>query len=293
MEYHPPETFDCNQRIYESLLSQTLINPVGTTYVYSDLSFITLQYVVGTLAKNLGYVKESDLLPSCNYPGTGITLTCYFEAYVRTHVFEAAGMNVTGYLPPKERWAFAAPTWDDTYYRHRTIQGQVSDENSYALGGIAGHAGVFSTAPQLLMLMKDIMFASPDSSLINSTTVKLFTTCYNVTQSSRALGWDTNNYKMNTYRGCGNLSSTTYTHTGYTGTEICNDPDRQLTTVLLTNRCYPVKTGNLGVNIEHARQRFNNAVRAAYDAVHPSTAAHQTSDDSQVVDPVVELQPAA
>lgn len=73
----------------------------------------------------------------------GITLTCYFEAYVRTHVFEAAGMNVTGYLPPKERWAFAAPTWHDNYYRHRTMQGQVSDENSYALGGIAGHAGVF------------------------------------------------------------------------------------------------------------------------------------------------------
>jgi len=228
--------------------------------VYSDLSFITLQYVVGTLARKLSYVSESDLLPSCNYPGegacahsavgsafrsltpatsTGLQLTCYFEAYVRKYVFEAVGMNVTGYLPPKSRWANAAPTWDDTYYRHRTIQGQVSDENSYALGGIAGHAGVFryvcagmrlvlwlvlwlvlcwmlpcllpqwltmrvgcafvSTAPQLLMLMQKLMFAPETSSFINATTVKLFTTCYNVTQSSRALGWDTNNYKMNTY----------------------------------------------------------------------------------------------
>lgn len=159
----------------------------------------------------------------------GITLTCYFEAYVRTHVFEAAGMNVTGYLPPKERWAFAAPTWHDNYYRHRTMQGQVSDENSYALGGIAGHAGVFrsvalaglcascrllgivdlwssrrvcgvsgSTAPQIMMLMQKLMFATPTSTFLNSTTVKLFTTAHNLTQSSRALGWDTNSWTMNT-----------------------------------------------------------------------------------------------
>jgi len=78
---------------------------------------------------------------------------------------------------------------------------------------------------------------------------------------------------LSRYRGCGNLSSTTFTHTGYTGTELCNDPTRQLTTVLLTNRCYPVKTGNLGVNIEHARQNFNNAVLAAYTAVHGSEPA--------------------
>ena len=51
-----------------------------------------------------------------------------------------------------------------------------------------------------------------------------------------------------------------------TGTELCNDPTRQLITVLLTNRCYPNKTGNLGVNIEHARQHFNNAVLKVFTA---------------------------
>ena len=53
----------------------------------------------------------------------------------------------------------------------------------------------------------------------------LWTKAHNVSQSSRALGWDTNNHAANTYRGCGNLSSATFTHTGYTGTELCNDPD--------------------------------------------------------------------
>jgi len=50
------------------------------------------------------------------------------------------------------------------------------------------------------------------------------------------------------------------------GTEICNDPVHQMTTILLTNRCYPVKTGNLGVNIEHARQHFNNAALQVFTA---------------------------
>jgi CubicO group peptidase (beta-lactamase class C family) len=67
-----------------------------------------------------------------------------------------------------------------------------------------------------------------------------------------------------TYLGCGNLSSTTYYHTGYTGTLVCNDPERQLITVLLTNRVWPNKTANMGT-IQLARQAFNNAVKAVVD----------------------------
>jgi hypothetical protein len=62
--------------------------------------------------------------------------------------------------------------------------------------------------------------ASPADSWINATTVKLFTTIVNRTQSSRAYGWDTNDYMDNTYRGCGNFTQTTFTHTGYTGTQV-------------------------------------------------------------------------
>lgn len=89
------------------------------------------------------------------------------------------------------------------------------------------------------------MWAPVNSKFVNQTTAKYFTTMYNVSQSSRALGWDTNDYVMNDYRGCGNLSSRTWTHTGYTGTQVCGDPDRQIVTVLFTNRCYPNKTKTL------------------------------------------------
>ena len=78
------------------------------------------------------------------------------------------------------------------------------------------------------MLLKRLMFAPdhPSDGFVNSTTVKYFTKAENLTQSSRALGWDTNDYTMNTYRGCANMSALTYTHTGYTGTsraysEVC------------------------------------------------------------------------
>jgi hypothetical protein len=76
-----------------------------------------------------------------------------------------------------------------------------------------------SSVPEIMKLMQRIMFApdAPSDGFLNSTTVKLFTKAYNLTQSSRALGWDTNDYVMNTYRGCGNMSALTYTHTGYTG----------------------------------------------------------------------------
>jgi serine-type D-Ala-D-Ala carboxypeptidase len=112
-------------------------------------------------------------------------------------------------------WSAIVPTWNDTSYRHLVIQGTVSDGNAYALGGIAGHAGFFSTVYDAAMFSQRILFASPNDPLVNSTTVDYWIKAENLTQSSRALGWDTNDYKMNTYRGCGNFSPLTFTHTGF------------------------------------------------------------------------------
>jgi hypothetical protein len=100
------------------------------------------------------------------------------------------------------------------------MQGQVSDQNAYALGGISGHAGLFSTGGDLFNLLHTLLFAPEVSDWISSGTVKLFTTVANVSQSSRALGWDTNNYNASGYLGCGTLSSASWTHNGYTGTEV-------------------------------------------------------------------------
>jgi hypothetical protein len=68
-----------------------------------------------------------------------------------------------------------------------------------------------------MKLARSLLFPGSDGTpmLVNKTTIAKFTTAYNLSQSSRALGWDTNDYVANEYRGCGNMSRTTFTHTGY------------------------------------------------------------------------------
>lgn len=269
-----PPHFNCMDLIYSGLMAQTLQNPVGTKYVYSDLSMITMQFVIGELVQQHEYVGADDMRGDCaSSTSAPLQLSCHYEAFVRVHVLDKSNMFDTGFLPDPAQWATIAPTWNDTNYRHRLLQGVVSDGNSFALGGIAGHAGLFSTAGDLVKLLVPIMEAVvapddqsslPSHGVLTPETARLFTTVGDEGQSARALGWDTNLPGVNTYRGCGNLSATTYTHTGYTGTQVCNDPTRRLVTVLLTNRAYPHQTANFhGLHL--ARQAFNNAVRDVVD----------------------------
>eukprot|EP01114_Cavostelium_apophysatum_P016776 TRINITY_DN4839_c0_g1_i2.p1 TRINITY_DN4839_c0_g1~~TRINITY_DN4839_c0_g1_i2.p1 ORF type:complete len:435 (+),score=45.18 TRINITY_DN4839_c0_g1_i2:65-1369(+) len=271
-KFHPEENFSCASLIWSSLMTQTLENPIGTTYVYSDLSFITLMYVIGALAKNLNYVTESDLLPGCTDDiSTPEAFQCYFEAYVRIYVFEELQMLNTGFLPAEDRWQDCAPAENDTTYRHEVIQGQVSDPDAYAMGGIAGHAGIFSNVKDLYILMNRVMFALPDDPIINATTAQFFTTEYNHSQSSRALGWNTNDptvFDEGWGLLCGDMSAKTFTHVGFSGTQLCGDPERQLITILLTNRVYPTDSN---VKIEDVRRKFNSQVVQIFDSFFSST----------------------
>jgi len=148
---------------------------------------------------------------------------------------------------------------------NRVIQGTVSDGNAFAMGGIAGHAGIFSNVDDLYVLMNRYMFASPDDPILNSTTTDFFTKEYNHSQSSRALGWNTNDPTVFDYGWgllCGNMSANTFMHVGYTGTELCGDKDRGLITILLTNRVYPTDENML---IENVRRKWNSKVVEIYD----------------------------
>jgi hypothetical protein len=267
-DYHPEEDFTCQEKIYNSLLTQTLEYSPGSRYLYSDLSMISLMYVVGTLARDLGYVQSSDLNMQCVHhrPNSSHSVPyytqCYYEAFVRVHIVDYLGLKHMQFLPPKQTWADIAPTWNDSVYRHQVMQGYVSDGNSYALGGISGHAGLFSGVGDIFTLLHRLMFAGSTDTWINATTVTTFTTVYNTTQSSRALGWDTNSYKVKPTdsRLCGGLSSSTFTHTGYTGTQVCCDPVRKIITILLTNRCYKNDSTRSKQLILLTRRLFNDAV---------------------------------
>ena len=179
------------------------------------------------------------------------------------------------------------PTRNDTWYRHEVHQGRVDDGNAYALGGISGHAGLFSNVDDMRILMHvrehflsccwlfrsnflltffiQAWLFEEKPSLLNATTIKLWTTEYNHSVSCRALGWSTNDQTV-VDRGwdglCGSLSSRTFLHVGYTGTQICADPERGLYTILLTNRVYP--SGD-NVKIEDFRRSWNDLIVKIYD----------------------------
>jgi CubicO group peptidase (beta-lactamase class C family) len=286
-EPHPPQEFTCQGKIYAAMLAQPLDRPPGQKFVYSDLSMITMMYVVGTIVGEQQLVAPSDLLPACaagakaasNGEVPGPIAQCYYEAFVRLHVFKTLGMHQTGFLPAASSKSLCAPAWNDTAadapggvpYRHEVIQGYVSDGNSYALGGIAGHAGVFSVVSDVMTLARALLFPGEGGApaLVNASTIATFVAARNLSQSSRALGWDTNSYTANGYRGCGNLSQSTFTHTGYTGTEICCDRDNGFATVLLTNRVYPIANDESELKIHAARQAFNNAVLRVMKPLNP------------------------
>jgi CubicO group peptidase (beta-lactamase class C family) len=241
-------------------MNQELVNPVGSKYVYSDLSMITMMFVLGRLAQNLNYIHSEELNPLCVAGGKIGIEQCYYEAYVKKYIIDYVGMQDSFFNLSPENMKRAAPTpWTFLEYRDNA-QGQVQDDNAYAMGGVSGHAGLFSTASDAFKLLQKLVFASNNDPWINSSTVHYFTTMRNSSQSARALGWDTNDYTARGYGGCGNLSPRTFMHTGYAGTQVCCDPDRKLIVVLLTN--------SNGTNSEmlNARRDFSDQVLKLWES---------------------------
>ena len=120
------------------------------------------------------------------------------------------------------------------------MQGEVHDENAYALGGIAGHAGLFSTAADLSVFAQMMLNGGAYNGvhIVSDTTVELFT---RRTAGHRALGWDMCDDGND--GSCGRfLSERAYGHTGFTGTSLWIDPDRQMFVVLLTNRVHAARS---------------------------------------------------
>ena len=262
--------FPCTEAAFASILNQTLDRPPNTKYVYSDLSFLTLGFVVGTISQP-DMDPQKDFNPKCAEAdrvgalSPAARVQCAFEAFVRANVVRPLSKNDAetsgfGFLPDRTFWARSAPTAVpriENIGKH-VLQGRVNDGNAFALGGIAGHAGFFARASDVFAYAHAYMFS--DSILVNATTREKFTKMYNVSQSSRALGWNTNTAQAPDYgwgQSCGNLSEATYTHVGYTGTQLCLDPQRKIFTILLTNRVYPT---DQNLKIHDARKAFNNAV---------------------------------
>lgn len=183
----------------------------GSRYEYSDLG-----------ADMLGFVVEKI---------SGQTL----DQFLAARVFGPLGMKETRFKPDASLRGRIAPT-EINPPRGYPLRGEVHDENAYALGGVAGHAGLFSTATDLAIFAQMMLNGGQfnGTRIVADSTVKLFTTRAKGA-GTRALGWDTCDGEY----GCGKyMDEQSYGHTGYTGTSLWIDPEHDMFVILLTNRVH-------------------------------------------------------
>jgi CubicO group peptidase (beta-lactamase class C family)/beta-glucosidase-like glycosyl hydrolase len=206
-------------------------------YRYSDMGFYILQHLAEKLL---------------NQP---------IEDFIQQNLFEPLGSSTTGYVP-LERFPASqiAPTENDRLFRKSLLIGTVHDQGAAMLGGIAGHAGLFSNANDLAklgqMLLQNGTYG--DNRFYKPETVRMFTQRQFDT-SRRGLGWD--KPTISDWNGPTSLyaSPKTFGHTGFTGTCIWVDPEFDLVYVFLSNRVYPSMTNNKLINA-NIRPRIQDVI---------------------------------
>jgi CubicO group peptidase (beta-lactamase class C family) len=220
-----------------------------TKSVYSDLGFMFL-----------GFILEEALPPSPRRAGADAAadparrLGAQFARFARLFTDEPLTFN-----PPRSWRDRTAPTEQDPW-RGRLLIGEVHDENAWALGGAAGHAGLFGTVGAVGSFARAVLTTlAGEPVLAQAETLKRFMARTDVPGSSRALGWDT----MLPTSSCGRrLSPTSIGHTGFTGTSLWIDWERDLYIVLLTNRVHPSRGTE---QILALRPMVHEAVAEAFD----------------------------
>jgi len=179
-------------------------------------------------------------------------------SWVRREAWEPMGLQSTCFCPPVDARNAIPPTELDATFRQRRIQGEVQDENAWVLGGVAGHAGVFSNVPDLLRFSQEILKATTgNSALFSAESVALFAQRQAPLGSSRALGWDTPSPNSSSGRFFSNKS---IGHLGFSGCSLWIDLEASLSIVLLTNRTWPDRQNQ---GIRSLRPVFHDAIRKA------------------------------
>ncbi len=210
-------------------------------YVYSDIGFILLGMLVEQLA--------------------GMPM----EAYLQREFYGPMGMERTGYLPLRRfSKSEIVPSNKDRFLRKETLQGFVHDEASSFFGGLAGNAGLFSTAREVAHLYQMLLNGGEidGQRYLSKETCQLFTTGVSKI-SRRGLGFDKPDMKDPKKGNCASVvPAETYGHTGFTGTCAWVDPVNELVYVFLSNRIYPDVT-NRKLNQLHVRERIQEAIYGA------------------------------
>lgn len=211
------KTFKGRQQYLEQINLRPLKSVPGTQTIYSDWDFILTGLVIERI--------------------TGMTL----DKFVEENIFRPLGMTSTMFTPDPSLKPRIAPTEIDTT-RGGLMWGRVHDENADAMGGVAGHAGLFSTAPDAAIFVQMLLNGGEYNGvrIVSPATVARWTAPQG-RGSSRALGWDTpsKNSSAGHY-----FSPRSFGHTGFTGTSIWVDPTRDLFVILLSNHVDPTRNNS-------------------------------------------------
>ncbi|MBS4218756.1 beta-lactamase family protein [Bacillus sp. FJAT-49711] len=222
------------EQMIKKICAEELENPVGQKVVYSDLGFILLASLIEKVVE----------IP--------------FDEYVSKEILTPLEMHETGFNPTYSRTRFAATEFSEKLNDFK--YGIVHDDNAESMGGVSGHAGLFSTLKDLTNYAQMIENGGSFRGKKIISTVALDLSKRNFTpvdEEGRGLGWQIHSPRLS----CGDLFSyTSYGHTGYTGTSMWFDPEIQLHVILLTNRVHAKNQQA----ILRLRPRLHNLIRAQF-----------------------------
>jgi CubicO group peptidase (beta-lactamase class C family) len=206
--------------------AEALEAPPGSRALYSDVGFILLDWILERL---------------CGQPTDGLFSEWLAKPLTLTSLFFVDLKSPDLAARARQGRAFAAT--ERCPWRHRTLIGEVHDDNTYAMGGVSGQAGLFGTVDGVAAVAEAWLHSSlSGSGLFDSRLVAQFWTKSAVPDSTRALGFDTPSPRDS--QAGGGFGPRTVGHLGFTGTSLWIDPDRGLTVVLLTNRVHPTRTND-------------------------------------------------
>ena len=194
-------------------------------YLYSDLGFIML----GDLVRQV----------------SGLPL----DTFMQRHFYQPMGLSHTCFLPLQHGFDLdnMAPTEDEMQYRNRLIHGVVHDPNAFALGGVAGHAGLFSNADEVAALMQMLLDGGTYNGrkYLSAAVIDTFNCRHYAHRGNRrALGFDKPLINERSSHISPEASQSSFGHTGFTGTMVWADPQYDLVYVFLSNRVYPSASPN-------------------------------------------------
>ena len=230
----------------DTMYSRILQSPLSATgnYIYSDNDFIFL----GKIVEALSSMSQNE--------------------YVQREFYKPLALTTTTFLPKqKHKIDKIVPTENEPIFRQQQLQGDVHDPGAAMFGGVAGHAGLFSNAYDIAVIMQMLLNGGTfnGKKYLNTSTIDLFTGYHSAT-SRRGYGFDKpekDNDKLKEPYPCLSASPLTFGHTGYTGTCTWADPQHNLIYVFLSNRVYPDGGDNKKLLNMNVRPKIHEAIYKA------------------------------